>query len=65
MGRLDTSKAAELRVLAETLRRRAKDMTLERYIELMRHAAEDLDAEADALEFGRPRQPGSNLNLVI
>ena len=64
MGRLDTSKAAELRVLAETLRRRAKDMTLERYIELMRHAAEDLDAEADAIEFGRQR-PGNNLNLVI
>jgi len=50
MGRLDTSKAGELRMLAEKLRRSADEMTLAGYIDKMRRTAEELDAEADTLD---------------
>lgn len=65
MGRLDTSKAAELRVLAEKFRRRAKEMTLLNYVNLMRKAASDLDAEARALEQDTPIKPGRHLDIRI
>ncbi len=50
MGRLDTSKPGELRLTAERLRRRAREMTLPEYAEKMERAAAELDAEALALE---------------
>lgn len=65
MGRLDTSKAAELRVLAEKLRRRAGEMTAASYVEMMRHAADDLDAEAMMLDADVPVPPGRHLNIVV
>jgi hypothetical protein len=65
MGRLDTSKAGELRVIAEKLRRRAAEMTLPNYVDLMRRAADDLDAEAHMLERPEPPQPGRHLNIII
>ena len=67
MGRLDTSRAGELRVLAEKLRRRARDMTMLSYIDMMERAAGELDAEAMMLEEDaqiRPR-PGRHLNIII
>jgi len=65
MGRLDTSKAGELRMLAEKFRRRAKEMTLLNYVNLMRKAASDLDAEARALERDIPAKPGRHLDIRI
>ena len=65
MGRLDSSKAAELRVLAERFRRRAREMTLVSYVQLMGKAADDLDAEAAALERREPIPPGSRLDIRI
>jgi hypothetical protein len=65
MGRLDTSKAGELRMLAEKFRRRAKDMSLMSYVTMMRQAAEDLDAEARSLERQEPIEPGRHLDIRI
>jgi len=67
MGRLDTSRVGQLRLLAERLRRRALDMTLPNYIELMERAATELDCEAQQLEAGDPDmgRPGSHLNIVV
>ena len=65
MGRLDTSKAAELRVLAEKFRRRARDMTLLSYVKLMKQAAFDLEAEATLLEEERQTPPGRHLDISV
>ena len=65
MGRLDTSKAGELRMLAEKFRRRAQDMSLMSYVILMRKAAEDLDDEAFALEREEPIEPGRHLDIRV
>ena len=65
MGRLDTLKAAELRMLAEKFRRRTRDMTLLSYVKLMQRAAIDLDAEAALLDEGRPIQPGRHLDISV
>ena len=65
MGRLDTSKAGELRMLAEKFRRRARDMTLLNYMKLMQQAAIDLDAEAAMLEEERTVTPGRHLDISI
>jgi hypothetical protein len=65
MGRLDTSKAGELRMLAEKFRRRAKDMSLMGYVTLMRKAADDLEAEAGSLERQEPVEPGRHLDIRI
>ena len=69
MGRLDTSRSGELRVLAEKLRRRARDMTLLKYIQMMEHAAAELDAEAAALEneaeLDGESRPGRHLNIIV
>ncbi len=66
MARLDTSRAGELRVLAEKLRRHARDMTLHKYVEMMEHAAAELEAEAGALEQTLPAPPpGRRLNIII
>ena len=65
MGRLDTSKAGALRMLAEKFRRRAKDMSLMSYVTLMRKAAEDLESEAGALERHEPVEPGRHLDIRI
>ncbi len=65
MGRLDTPKAGELRMLAEKFRRRARDMSLSSYIGLMRKAAEDLDAEARSLERQEPIAPGRHLDIRV
>jgi hypothetical protein len=65
MGRLDTSKAGDLRVLAERMRRRAHEMTLPNYIAMMRHAAEELDAEAAMLEEDRVPRPGHRLDIIV
>jgi len=66
MGRHDTSKAGELRVLAEKLRRRAREMKLPNYIEMMERAARELDDEALSLEREQqaPR-PGRRLNIIV
>jgi hypothetical protein len=65
MGRLDTSKAGELRVLAERMRCRAHDMTLPNYVEMMQHAAEELDAEAAMLEAVPWPTPGHRLDITV
>jgi hypothetical protein len=65
MVRLDTSKAGQLRVLAEQFRRRAAEMTLLNYIKLMHHTADDLDAEASAIEHSEPIRLGSRLDIRI
>lgn len=65
MGRLDTSKAGELRVLAERMRRRAREMTLPHYVAMMRHAAEELDAEAAVLETAHLPAPGHRLDITV
>lgn len=65
MGRLDTSKAGELRVLAERMRRRAHDMTLPNYIDMMQHAAEELDAEAAMLETEIMPVLGHRLDITV
>ena len=65
MGRLDTSKAGELRVIAERMRRRAREMTLPNYIEMMQHAAEELDAEAASLEAQQWPTPGHRLDITV
>lgn len=65
MGRLDTSKAAELRLLAEKFRRRAHEMTLPSYVQLMEQAAHDLDAEAAMLDEDEPVRPGRHLDIRI
>ncbi len=65
MGRLDTSKAGELRVLAEKFRRRANDMSLPNYVEMMRKAADDLEEEADALDQEKPIPLGRHLDIRI
>ncbi len=66
MGRHDTSKAGELRVLAERLRRRAREMTMAHYIDMMERAAGELDAEAREIEeSARSSRPGQRLNIVI
>ncbi len=65
MGRLDTSKAAELRLLAEKFRRRAHEMTLVSYVKLMEQTAADLDAEAMMLDEDAPAQPGRRLDIRI
>ena len=65
MGRLDTSKAGELRVMAERMRRRAREMTLPNYVAMMKHAAEELDAEAAMLEAEQWPKPGHRLDITI
>ena len=65
MGRLDTSKAAALRMLAEKFRRRARDMTLLGYVKLMQQAAIDLDVEAALLEEDHPIPPGRHLDISV
>jgi hypothetical protein len=65
MGRLDTSKAGELRVLAEKFRRRANDMSLPSYVEMMRKAADDLEQEAGAIEQETPIPLGRHLDIRI
>ena len=66
MGRLDTSKAGELRMLAEKLRRSADEMSLASYVEKMRRTAADLDAEADTLDEERIIiVPGQLLNITV
>ena len=67
MGRHDTSRAGELRVLAERLRRRAREMTIVSYVALMERAARELDEEAMMLEDetqSRPRT-GRHLNIIV
>ena len=66
MGRLDTSKSGELRVMAEKLRRSAAQMTLPSYVDLMRKAASELDAEAFALEMEpQTLRPGRHLDISV
>lgn len=67
MGRLDTSRAGELRVLAEKLRRRANEMTLLNYIHMMERAADALDREAHQLEIEAQEipKPGRHLDIRI
>lgn len=65
MGRLDTSKAAELRLLARTLRYRALDMTLPNYVAMMFGAAAELDEEAALLDHGFDIEPGRHIDIVI
>jgi hypothetical protein len=65
MAWLDTSKAGELRVLAERMRRRAREMTLPNYVAMMQHAAEELDAEATMLENDKMPRPGHRLDISV
>jgi|GEM_PF-6136853 len=65
MGRVDVSKAAELRLLAEKLRRHAREMTIGSYIEMMECAARELEAEARELELDHQPKPGQRLNLIV
>ena len=65
MGRLDTSKVGELRVLAEKFRRRARDMTLLSYVKLMKQAAFDLDVEAALLDEEQPAPLGRHLDISV
>jgi hypothetical protein len=67
MGQHDTSRSGELRVLAERLRRRAREMSLPHYIEMMEHAARELDAEARSLEEDetRPTRLGCRRDISI
>ncbi len=65
MGRLDTSKAGELRALAERMRRRAREMTLPAYVAMMRRAAQELDAEAAMLETGHLARLGHRLDITV
>ena len=63
---MDTSKAGELRALAQKMRRRAGEMTLDSYRRMMRRAADELDAEARNLETqSRPSQLGRRLDITI
>lgn len=65
MGRHDTSRAGELRLLAERFRRRAREMTMLGYIEMMQRAARELDAEANSLEEEPVVRPGRRLDITI
>lgn len=69
MARLDTSRAGELRVLAEKLRRHASEMTLIRYIDMMERAAGELDREAGELEaaaiLSQRATAGRHVNILI
>jgi hypothetical protein len=65
MGRLDTSKSGELRMMAEKLRRRAVEMDLPNYIDMMLRAAEELDAEAAELEHTPELRLGHRLDITI
>ncbi|MEJ0026676.1 MAG: hypothetical protein WDN01_11665 [Rhizomicrobium sp.] len=67
MGRHDTSKAGEIRLLAERLRRRAREMKLPNYVEMMERAAQDLDAEARSLEEAGQQRPrlGRHLDIIV
>ncbi|MEI9888485.1 MAG: hypothetical protein WDN08_18690 [Rhizomicrobium sp.] len=65
MARLDTSRAAELRILAEKFRRRAHEMTLPSYVQLMERTAADLDAEAALLDEDEQARPGRRLDIRI
>ena len=65
MGRLDTAKAAKLRMLAEQFRRRANEMTLLGYVRMMQQAATDLEAEAESVEDEQPTTPGRHLDISV
>jgi hypothetical protein len=65
MSDLKSWKAAELRELAESFRNRACETQLPKYIELLQHAAEDLEAEADVLEHMPPPSPGAHLDIFV
>ena len=65
MGRLDTSKAVSLRMLAEQFRRSANEMTLLSYVRMMQQAAIDLDAEAESIEDEQPATPGRHLDISV
>ena len=53
-------------MLAEKLRRHTKTMTLPNYIRMLRKAADDLDAEARALDERRqPEPPGRHVNIIV
>jgi hypothetical protein len=68
MGRLDKSRAGELRVLAEKLRRQAREMSLPAYIDMMERAAAELDEEASILDSERhPHnlRPGRRYDIVV
>jgi hypothetical protein len=53
-------------MLAEKLRRHTKTMTLPNYIRMLRQAADDLDAEARALDADpRPIAPGRQINIIV
>ena len=65
MVRPDTSRAGELRGLAERLRRHAQEMTLPNYIDMMQRAAAELEAEAADMEASRRKRPGGHLDIVV
>ena len=53
-------------MLAEKLRRRAREMTMAHYIDLMERAAGELDAEALELESERaPQRTGRRLDIIV
>ncbi len=54
-------------MLAEKLRRRAREMKLPNYIEMMERAARELDDEAMSLEEDTRShpQPGRHLNIIV
>jgi hypothetical protein len=65
MGRFDTSRAGELRILAEKLRRQAAEMNLPDYIAQMRRAADLIDAEAEKIDHDEMPALGSHLDIHI
>ncbi|HWD26930.1 MAG TPA: hypothetical protein VG387_07180 [Rhizomicrobium sp.] len=52
-------------MLAERMRRRAREMTLPNYVAMMQHAAEELDAEAAVLEAQQWPKPGHRLDITV
>ena len=65
MGTLKSWKAAELRQLASQFRRQATATRQPKYVELLCHTAEDLEAEADVLEHLPPASERAHIDIYV
>jgi hypothetical protein len=63
MGSLKSWKAGELRQLAMKFRHQAHETGMPKYVELLCHTAEDLEAEADALDGYQMPKLGQHIEI--
>jgi hypothetical protein len=64
MTRLDHWSADELRLLAEKFRSQAARTKMTKYIELLRHTADELEHQAETHEIAR-LQPGQHIDFFV